>query len=189
MRRRLAGASLLALLAATPLAVAQQRPITIPTRDVDVTYHMAGPANEQLTQRMRWLAAQQVLRVDPPTPGLYMLEDYRAHHMQIVREPTRQVIDINATAASFPGGTAGPNGGTYTRGSDDRIAGIPCTNWETRDAASEPTTVCFTADGVMLRAQSGGRTLVEAVSVQYGPQDPAAFRVPDGYTHMQQPAQ
>ena len=136
---------------------------------------------------MRWLAAQGLLRVDPPTPGMYMIEDYRAHRMQIVREPARQVIDLDATAASFPGGTVGPNGGTYVRRGEEQVAGMSCTDWETRDAASEPTLVCFTDDGVMLRAQAGGRVLVEAESVRYGPQDPNAFRVPDGYTHVRQP--
>jgi hypothetical protein len=184
MRRALLLAAL--LLGAAP-ALAQQRPVTIPTRDVDVTYRMQGPGNEMLQQRMRWLAAQALLRVDPPTPGLWMVEDYRAHRMQVVRDQTRQVIDMDATAATFPGGTTGPNGGSYVRQNDDQVAGIPCTNWATKDAASEPTTVCFTADGVMLRAQSGGRTLVEAVSVQYGPQDPNAFRVPDGYAHARTP--
>lgn len=176
-----------ALAAAVPAAFAQQRPVTVPARDVDVTYRMTGPANQQLEQRMRWLAAQGLLRVDPPTPGMYMIEDYRAHRMQIVREPARQVIDLDATAASFPGGTVGPNGGTYVRRGEEQVAGMSCTDWETRDAASEPTLVCFTDDGVMLRAQAGGRVLVEAESVRYGPQDPNAFRVPDGYTHVRQP--
>jgi hypothetical protein len=185
MMRRLLLAAL--LLGSAAPALAQQRPVTVPTRDVDVTYRMQGPGKEMLQQRMRWLAAQQLLRVDPPTPGLWMIEDYHAHRMQVVRDASRQVLDLNATAATFPGGTTGPNGGTYTRGTDDQVAGIPCTNWQTKDAASEPTTVCFTADGVMLRAQSAGRTLVEAVSVQYGPQDPNAFRVPDGYAHAQTP--
>jgi hypothetical protein len=34
----------------------------------------------------------------------------------------------------------------------------------------------------MLRATAGGRTLVSAVSVDYAPQDPALFAMPDGFT-------
>ena len=36
----------------------------------------------------------------------------------------------------------------------------------------------------MLRAAQAGQALLEAVSVQYGPQDPAAFNPPDGFTHV-----
>ena len=36
----------------------------------------------------------------------------------------------------------------------------------------------------MLRAAQGSATLLEATSVQYGPQDPAAFVPPDGFTHV-----
>lgn len=45
-------------------AHAQDRPATIPTRDVDVTYRMADPtSNRTLEQRMRWQGTTQRLRV------------------------------------------------------------------------------------------------------------------------------
>ena len=34
---------------------------------------------------------------------------------------------------------------------------------------------------MLLRARQGGQVLAEAARVTYGPLDPSAFRVPDGY--------
>ena len=64
------------------------------------------------------------------------------------------------------------------------IAGLACTNWQTGDAAGQDTLLCLTGDGVMLRASQRGQILLEATTVSYGPQDPAAFKAPDGYRHV-----
>ena len=184
-RGRLAAWSVLALLAGISPTAAQQRPATIPTRDVDVTYRMMA-GDQQLSQRMRWLAAQQMLRVDPPTPGLYMIVDYRTHRVAVVREADREVLDLDAAAATLPGGAGGPNG-SFTRRGEDQVAGLACTEWQTTDTAGDPTLACITPDGVLLRARIGDRTMLEAASVVYGPQDAAAFRTPSDYTHVKSP--
>jgi hypothetical protein len=65
----------------------------------------------------------------------------------------------------------------------DTVAGLACTEWDMTDAAGEPAQVCLTDDGVLLRARTGGRTLLSAETVQYGALDADLFVVPAAYTH------
>lgn len=171
----------LAALMATP-ALAADRPPTIPLRDVDVTYQVAQPAQggPPLIQRMRWSVATGRLRVDPPSPGLYMIVDYTAKRMSVVKVADRAVLDVPTAAPGLPGAPAG----AYAIRDRAVVAGLPCTNWLTTDAAGRDTLLCLTSDGVMLRASQGGRTLLVANAISYGPQDPAAFSPPAGYTHV-----
>jgi hypothetical protein len=179
-------AILAACLAVMAVPTRADQPLLRPTRDVDVTYRASGAALPQdprrLEQRVRWLAAAQTTRIDPPTTGLFVIIDYVARHMSVVREANRSVIEM-AAPEDMPGVAAKPGIGGYVRRNDDSVAGLPCTEWETRDRDGQPALVCITADGVLLRARAQGRLLVSAVSVRYGPQDPAAFRVPADYTH------
>ncbi len=173
--------AIVAILLAAP-ALAADRPPTIPLRDVDVTYRIAQPVEggAPLSQRMRWLVATGRLRVDPPSPGLYMIVDYTAKRMSVVKLADRAVLDVPTVAPGLPGAPAG----AYAVRDAAVVAGLPCTNWLTTDAAGQDTLLCLTPDGVMLRASQRGQTLLEAVSVSYGPQDPAAFTPPDGFHHV-----
>jgi hypothetical protein len=161
------------------------QPLLRPSRDVDITYRATGGGlqldGRRLEQRVRWLTASQTMRIDPPSPGLFVIIDYVARRMSVVREANRSVIEMAA-----PEGTTGVAGklstGSFVRRGEDAVAGLACTAWETRDRDGRPTLVCITADGVLLRAGAEGQTLVSAVSVQYGPQDPTAFRIPADYT-------
>ncbi len=177
---------LLGVLAAPILMVhgvmaAEHPPIT-PQRDVDVTYAIASPKDgaPALTQRMRWSVAGGRLRVDPPTGGLYMIVDYRAKRMAVVKPADRAVLDVSTAGPGLPGAP----GGEYVRGSEGHVAGLACTDWQTDDAAGQPTLICLTPDGVMLRASQSGHVLLEAVTVKYGPQDLAAFIPPEGFRHV-----
>ena len=177
---------LLAIIAAVP-AMAADRPPTIPLHDVDVTYVLAQPAREGaagtgavLSQRMRWSVASGRLRVDPPSPGLYMIVDYTAKRMSVVKLADRAVLDVPTTAPGLPGATAG----AYKVAGPGVVAGLACMNWLTADAGGQDTVLCLTPDGVMLRASQHGQILLEAISVRYGPQDPDAFRAPDGFRHV-----
>ncbi len=180
MRRPFA---LLLLLSCPVLAQAQEKPPITPLRDVDVTYTIPQPiqGGPALTQRMRWSVESGRLRVDPPSPGLYMIVDYRAKRMAVVKDSERAVLDLNAAAPGLPGAASNAS---FTRQGADQAAGLACTNWQTTDARGHPTVICLTVDGVMLRASEDGHTLVEAARVTYGPQDPAAFAPPEGYRHI-----
>lgn len=176
--RRLAA---FAALAAGP-ALAADRPPIIPLRDVDVTYAVTQPAasGPALSQRMRWSVASGLLRVDPPSPGLYMIVDYAGKRMSVVKPADRAVLEVSSAAPGLPGAAAG----SYTIRDAAVVAGLACTNWLTADAGGQDTVLCLTADGVMLRASQRGQTLLEATSVDYAPQDPSAFRPPAGFRHV-----
>ena len=63
--RCLPPAALLASLLVEPLARAEA-PQVLPTRDVDVTYDGALRAQPRVRERVRWLAAEKLERVDGP---------------------------------------------------------------------------------------------------------------------------
>ena len=159
-------------------AAAAEHPPTMPQRDVDVTYRLlqTSPGAPALMQRHRWSVSTGRLRVDPPTPGIYMIVDYRAKRMAVVKPADRAVLDVASADQGPPG--------AYTQRDAGSVAGLPCTNWQTADAGGRDTVLCLTADGVMLRASHGEHVLLEAVAVSYGAQDPAAFIPPDGFQHV-----
>jgi hypothetical protein len=172
--------ALIVMLAVSVLAIAahaEQQPLLKPTRDVDVTYRIGEGAGMQ--QRMRWLASRQIMRVDPPTPGIHVIIDYAAGRMSVVRDQERLVVDMKA-----PGGVAGAPAAaaSYERRKEDMVAGVPCTDWQATNSEGASALTCITADGILLRVRSGEHVLASAVSVTYAPQDAAAFAVPTDYT-------
>ena len=80
-------------------------------------------------------------------------------------------------------------GDTVTREGADRVAGHDCAVWriEARkddgDDEAKVKRACVTADGVPLRVVEEGeeRRTTVATKVEYARQDPAQFRVPEGY--------
>jgi len=185
MRGLVLGA-LLALLPA--LAQAQERPQTVPTRDVDITYHIVR-GGQTLEERTRWLVSQKLQRIDPPGAdsgdAMYMLMDHRSHHAAMVDASRRTVLDMAASAT--PGPLESGSAARFERREDAVVAGLPCTNWLTGGGGAEAV-LCITLDGALLRVQSHGKTLVEAVSVSYAKADPAVFAVPEGFEHVSPPA-
>lgn len=177
----------LALLVLPVLAQAQERdrPLTTPTRDVDVIYRIAGP-DAPLAQQMRWGVTLGKLRVDPPSPGMFVVIDTATHSIQTVREADRSVLLIEGGPDAAPGGVASTGG--FTRKATAEVAGHGCTEWETQDTSRRPVAVCLTADWVLLRAKAGGLVLVEATSVQFAPQSAAVFRVPADYRRITMPS-
>ena len=77
-----------------------------PTRDVDVVYMMVqadAPGGPRVVEeRMRWAAAAGKLRIDPPTPGMWMVMDTRTRRMATVRDADRSVLEIES-AQAMPG--------------------------------------------------------------------------------------
>lgn len=144
---------------------------SLPTRDVDVTYGAA----QNVTQRWRFRAADQKLRLDPPTAGLHMIVDYTAHTMAVVNDTDRTVMMVPAPPA--------PSGRGTRAGTDSQL-GQPCTVWEQTDSQGQPTQTCYTVDGVMLRARRGSQTLVEATAITYASADPSVYAIPAGYTRL-----
>lgn len=180
MSLRLTAILLPVALLATP-AGAQDHPLTRPTRDVDVTYEMtplSGPTAGRLSQRVRWAVAGPRMRVDTPSPGLYVVMDYRTHLMSAIRPAERMVLQIPSDGARLaPSAPAGD----YTRQGERIVAGLACTEWRTRDTSGAATEACLTSDGVLLRARIAETAVVEAVRVTYAPLADAIFAIPSDY--------
>lgn len=127
------------------------------------------------------------MRVDTPTPGVYMIVDYATRRMSMVSDADRGVLELEAKAGPLPGQAPAGSDTGFVRGGAAQVAGLACTEWRTVDSRGAATVACITADGVLLRAQQGGRVLAEAARVTYGPLDPGAFRVPEGYARANRP--
>jgi hypothetical protein len=162
-------------------ASAQTAPRVMPVHDVDVTYKVpvAGGHDMAILQRLRFSAALHRQRVDLPTSGNWMVLDYVTHRMTLVRDESRELVDIAA-----PDNATRPAAGFALVG-QATVAGLRCTEWRTRDTRGQETVACYTDDGVLLRARGNRGVLMEAVDVGYHPQGADVFALPQGYTHEQ----
>ncbi|MBP0446292.1 hypothetical protein J8J14_16080 [Roseomonas sp. SSH11] len=161
-----------------------EMPSLQPSRDVAVTYRVSGAGPEAREMRVAWLASAGLSRMEPPgAPGWILVE----------RQPARatMVVDSQLTFMRLPPHLAAgmaldlPAGAELARAGEDRVAGQPCTIWQAGRAHGRAR-LCVTADGLLLRSVSplphGGENRLEAVSVRYGAQDAARFRIPQGYS-------
>ena len=160
-------------------AAGGEHPLMRPIHDVDVTYAMDAGDGAALHERLRWRAAAQELRLDPPTAGLYVIIDLAARRMSTVRTADRTVVEMAApdNVTGMPDSAAA----AAVRHGTDEVAGLACTDWDMTDAAGEVARLCLTDDGVLLRARAGGRTLLSAETVVTGPLDADLFHVPADY--------
>lgn len=168
---------------AAPVAAAPahaQQPTLAPTRDVDITYRLAGPQGAPpAEQRVRWDVAGGRQRIDTPTPGLHIVVDRRTHHLASVRDAEKLVLEFDQSGMQPPPGVAT----LYVRRGNATVAGLACTIWQLADAAGTPQ-MCLTDDGVLLRVESGGQVAAEATRVVFGPSDPADFTIPLDYRRI-----
>jgi hypothetical protein len=175
------------LAAALPLAAqAQDRPQIFPTRDVAVTYRVAGQG-QQAELTMQWAAASRMMRMNMPGGVGYIVADHQNQRGFMVMEAMRTIMDVPLAQAA--GMQRDLENARFTRGGTEKIAGTDCTVWRYQ-GASQSGEACITADGVMLRAQGsaqGQQGRMEATRIAYGAQDPAQFRRPQGYQTMQMP--
>lgn len=154
-------------------AVAQSQPQLIPTRDVDVTYRVSR-AGQELDQRVRWLAAEKLERVDS-AGAVYMIVDHKSRRLTLVDPGRKAALEMDAP----PQSTLHPDEhAAYTRGNTDMVAGLRCTEWAMAPDVGRHQQLCVTDDGVLLRVRDGTDTVVQATSVEYRRLDPATFRLP-----------
>lgn len=183
-------ACLLLLIGLAPIwpAMAQQKPLDVPTRDVTATYRLEGgpPGAGQQTMTMAYQVAGEKMRIGQANQG-FTIMDGQARRTYVVNIPQRAYFEVPYDPAdrSFI-----PPGMTFTRGGTDTVAGLTCTIWQTREA-NQTSSACITADGLMLRAEepgpNGQTQKIAATSVQYGPPPAGTFRVPAGYKQVQPP--
>jgi hypothetical protein len=170
------------LLLGSASAPKAEQPRLRPSRDVAVVYRAPGPHGIEIEQRVRWLAAAQTMRIDPPNGGLHVIVDYSAQRMSVVDDANRSVVQMGARDGA--NALAGTATASYTRLGQGTVAGHLCTEWQALDRQGLSALVCITEDGVLLRAGTANMVRVSAISVQYAPQDAAAFQVPADYARL-----
>jgi len=169
-------AALTVLLAGTA-SRADDQPKLLPTRDVDIRYEVTRPQEPKVHERVRWLAAEHLERVDASGRSTSIFD--RDGHVVTLLTPATRTFRKLDQAPRRPSEPA--PGAVLKRGDEALVAGLSCTDWSwTEDG--EKHTVCATADGVILRLVVDGQTFIEARSVKYGPQKADLFRVPANYT-------
>ena len=173
-------AAILASLLVGPVAKAEP-PQLLPTRDVDITYDVTLRSQPRVRERVRWLAADQLERVDGPHKST-----------TIFNRRTREIVLLSSANRTFrqldmPRQPEEPAPESrLKRGNESVIAGLRCINWSwTEDV--ETRTVCMTEDGVLVRFLIDGKTVSEARSVSFHPQSAELFEVPPGYTPLLAP--
>jgi hypothetical protein len=138
---------------------------------MDIRYDVIRPQQPR-RQRMRWLAAERLERVDASGRSTSIFER-DAHAVTLLTPATRTFRKLDRVPRR--------TGRRAARGADVVVAGLPCTDWSwTQDG--EKHTVCAAADGIILRLVVDGQTFIEARSVKYGPQNANLFRMPANYT-------
>ena len=180
------------LLAAGAVA-AQDRPLIQPSRDVSVTYRVEGAAASAVpggipnALRLSWDAAGQRLRAEPEGRSQAIIVDLRARSAQVVDTMLRSALTLPTRDSDFQPLTL--DGARLTRRNEAVVAGLPCTNWAVQSSRGNGT-VCFTADGVALRAEGevdGRHGTFTASSVSYGPVSSDLFRVPADFMQLSFP--
>jgi hypothetical protein len=182
-----AAAALLGFAAPSVLAQGGAGPVIAPSRDVAVTYRTAGKEAGEI--RVSWLAAEGKMRIETPT-GVF-IQDGRENRDIILMPEQRMFLTATSDQRRQGRGLslAGPDD-KVTREGADRVAGHDCAVWRVEarkddgDDEAKVKRACVTADGVPLRVVEGEgeeRRTTVATKVEYARQDPAQFRVPEGY--------
>jgi hypothetical protein len=193
----------LILLLATP-ALAQQRPLVQPSRDVAVSYQVRGvavpgmPPGPQRMEVAYSAVEQRLLLASPGYPQGYAVVALAARSILLVLPAARAYIPMPMRGPEMAL-LSGDPGLSFTASGSDRVAGLRCTVWRIVEtgAGGRPDrqtgsrrggSACITADGVLLRGDDGrgGRSVV-ATSVRYGHQPAARFAVPQGFHRIEMP--
>jgi hypothetical protein len=162
-------------------AGAEQPPQLLPTRDVDIIYEVSLPSQPRIRERVRYLAAELLERVDGPHKSATIF-DRRTHEMTVLTAANHTFLKLNMPRQTEePGPEA-----TLKRGNESIVAGLHCVDWSWTEGV-ETRTVCMTADGVLLRFLVDGQKVSEARSVSYRPQPAELFQVPPGYAPVLAP--
>jgi hypothetical protein len=162
----------------------QEHPLMHPNRDVDISYRMTPESGKPGTQRMRWLAAKALMRVDVPG-GLYIIIDHRKNEMITVNPSLRTIV----VSLNPPHGLFDPDESLrYEKIGTNSIAGVACTEWKRPDRTRDPDDFCVSDDGMLLQVKQDQAVLMRALHVKAHPLSPALFDLPKTYKIIQTPA-
>ncbi len=197
--RRTVQAAALALLAGTvapvlaPAFADEQRPPTLPSRDVAVTYQVSGVAADALPGgapgdlQLAWDAAGRRLHVSAEGQPQAAIVDLTAGKAEILDagSHTALILPLGKRVA----GSMTLSGAHFRRGGTERVAGHDCTDYAVQ-AQHGSGTLCITPDGVPLRGDGtwdGEAGRFVAARVDYGPQPDALFHTPPGFMQLSLP--
>ena len=167
---------MIAALLLSTAARADDAPNLVPTRDVDIIYRVTRSGEPTIRQRVRWLAASKLERIDGPGRTV-TLADHAKHQVTLLIPARKSFVALDGP----PKGPLEPDmGNSATRGPRARVARQSCQEWHWTDG-DDVYSLCVTDDGVMLRFSEGQEAKVKAVRVTYRPLQPASFQVPTGY--------
>ena len=173
-----------AILAVPTFALAQERPLLAPSRDVAITYHMLSGRPGDLHMSIQ--ASTGLSRVQAPNQRGYGIVDRKAKLMTLVMTEQKIYLIVPIPAGQQRSPELDPTV-QFTRRGTDTVAGVACKVW---DYAGEHATgtACITDDGVMLRVQDATtHNGMEAAEVSYAPQPDADFHPPSGFTQQDVP--
>ena len=137
--RRLPPTAVLASLLVGSAARAEKPPQLLPASDVDITYEVTLPSQPPIRERVRWLAAEQLERVDGPDKSTTIF-DRRTHEITLLNSANRTFRKLD-----MPRQPEEPAPEVVLRrGKESVVAGLQCVEWSwTEDV--ETRTVCITA--------------------------------------------
>ncbi len=178
-----------ALLVLTMPAVADDRPLIRPTRDVVVEYRSVGPAHGSTADpgrlvTMRFASKTGRVRLDGPNGRGFAIFDVSAGRMIVVMAEHKIYMEQPADPAMVEMFQAKDS--AFTKSGTDTVAGVGCTTYDVmiRDRKGQ---VCLTDDGVLLRARGDDpdhQRVLEALTVTYEAQPNVLFGVPAGFQKL-----
>ncbi len=182
----------IAFLLSVPAVHADQGPLLAPTKPVVVVYELTGISRQQGAEKMQVTYGSQgrvrmdffrgreakdefaALIYDPPSDRITtVLPEKHGYMMRDVANLPSPGSFLNAKMS-------------FTRGSPETVAGLPCTDWKVSGSNGGEAVTCVTDDGVVLRAirDQPAKGMIEAKSVSYATPSPDAFAPPAGYTFI-----
>ena len=179
------------VLAALP-ALAMAQPRLVPEADVQVLYHLSGPAADAIPGgaaegvRLEWDAAGERLRSEPVGGPVYAIADLGRHVADVVFAGQNTYLELPLRAGdpqALLNGAISGGDAHFTRVGADRVLAIPCTNWKVI-ARKLDATACVTDGGVILRARGiwdGREGALTASSITHDVAAAERFRPPDGF--------
>jgi hypothetical protein len=113
---------------------AEQPSQLLPTNDVDILYDVTLRSQQRIRERVRYLAAELLERVDGPHKSTTIF-DRRRHQMTILTSTNRSFLKLDMPRQpQDPGPEA-----ILRRGNDAIVAGLHCVDWSwTEDVEQHP---------------------------------------------------
>ncbi len=175
-----------ATLLATP-ALAGQMPNLIPGHDVTGNYLVTSREGTH-TVAVEYSKSANVLRLNPQGGRGYLLYDFSTHDAKMVLPEMQRYMDQPGFArrAQALQDANGDNVSVSKTGTET-IAGHECTDYTaTNKTKGTSSTLCVTADGVLLKLASADTSAV-AQNISYATVPAADVQLPAGYTQLAMP--